>query len=145
MKRIRLLAGRPMKGSPPQKMEVEMVDGLAAVSVTIDDEPVSPLRKPLFPGKRISHQNQFPDERSGLFGKLRNPLKMGLGDNHGMERGLGINVSKGEDLLIVMEKGGRDLFLDNSTEDAIFHRLSIAGRPACFNKRCFKKILFEVK
>ena len=117
-------------------MQVEVKNGLAAVAVTVDHQTISFFRKAFLLSQPIGGGNQLSDKRKVILIYFGNTRNMFLGNQNGMNRGLGVNVFESEEFIVFEEDGAGDLFLNDFAKKTL-HIFTVANDPVLY-----KTILF---
>ena len=88
-----VLAGRPGHGPSTEQMEVDVVDGLAAVFAGIDDDTVAAIQFSTA-GDLCRHGQQVAEQRSMFGGCLRLRSNMLFGNDEQVSGGLRTDIGK---------------------------------------------------
>ncbi len=103
---------------PAQQVQMQVMNGLAAVRAGIDDQSMS-VAELMRAGKVRSYGHQMPQQRRMFFRNVGKRGEMLLRDDEQMRRCLRVNVGKGDALGIFVKELGGDNAGDDLAEEAI--------------------------
>ena len=129
---------RPGEPTAGQKMEMNVEDGLSRVKTVIDDHAVSALIKPLLGSNGFGYIEQMSDELPVGNGNGMNIYDMFFRDDQGMHRCLGIDVLKGNGIIVFVDNPRRDLFLYNFAKNTVRIRVHLLS-PSRLGEKLLKK------
>ena len=122
-------AGRPRELAAAEQVEVEMVDGLAAIAAAVDDDSIAAIEF-LFRSD-LAYDEHHVSEQGGIRGiDGRQGRDRFLGDNEDVHRRLRRDVVKGEAKVVLMNDLCRDLLVDDTLKDRfVGHNRSASQLP----------------
>ncbi len=97
---------------------MEVVDGLAAVVAGVDDQAV-PVGEAVCAGEVGGYGGEVAEERGVFLGDVGERGEVLLGDDKEVGGGLGVDVGKGDGLVVFMEALGGDGAGDDLAEEAV--------------------------
>src|SRR5947209_14758354 len=100
-------------------MEVQMEDRLPSVGVGVEHHAIAALADSRFLRQVAGKRQQLAEQRRIL--RLIQRRHMVGGDYQQMRRGLGVDVSEGDEPSVALDDGGGDLTRRDLAEDAIAH------------------------
>jgi len=105
-------------------MEVKVGDGFSAIGAVIDDEAVAGFFKLALASDPLSGDEEMSEEgmilgRDGAVAGV-----MFFWNDENMDGGLGGEITKGEDVIILVEDIGGEFAVDDAFEDGFGHRAS---------------------
>jgi hypothetical protein len=104
----------PFELAPTQEMEMEVVDLLASIVTVVGDEAVTGGVEPQFGGGLLDEGGHL---RHGLSVDFLEAADVLFGNDQDVDGGFGIEVMKGEKLLVLMNSVVGDLPFDDLAED----------------------------
>lgn len=118
------LSWGPGEGSTTEEVEVQVGDGFAAIRAIIDDESIAGFVELALTGNPLGGDEEMSEEgmilgRDGAVAGV-----MFFWNNKNMDGGLGGEITKGEDVIILVENIGGELAVDDAFEDGFGHRAS---------------------
>ena len=112
-----------MQTAAPDQVQVEVEHRLTGARPYVDHCPVSILDAAL-PGQMGGHQLAAANDIGILGDSFFQSADMFLGDNEYMSRRLGVNVLKGEGVVVFIDFAGGYLAPNNAAEQAVTHDTS---------------------
>jgi hypothetical protein len=109
------LSRGPFELAAGEEVEMEVVDGLAAVAAGIDDDAVS-VGEFQFAGQIADHQVDVADEVGIVVGQIGQRRDLFFGDHQHVGWGLWRDVVERQAAIVFVEDVGRDLFVDDLLE-----------------------------
>lgn len=103
-------------------MKMDMKNGLTGIRTVIDDHPVTILIKPPFGSNGLGYEEQVPDDFAVSHDDTVNIGDMFFRHNESMDRRLGIEVLKGDRVLVFEDDLCRDLLLYDVAKQAVLAR-----------------------
>ena len=97
-------------------MDVEVVDGLAAVGAGVDDEAVA-VGEVLGAGDFADGVEEMAEERFVILRRMGMRGEVVLGDDEDVGGSLRVEVREGESLLVFVDAGGGDFSRDDLAEE----------------------------
>ncbi len=118
------LSWGPREGATSEEMEVKVGDGFAAIRAVINDEAVAGFFELALTGNPLSGDEEMSEEgmilgRDGAVAGV-----MFFWNDKNMNGGLGSEITKGENVIILVEDIGGELAVDDAFEDGFGHRAS---------------------
>jgi hypothetical protein len=111
------LAGRPGHVACAEEVEVEVLDGLAAVGAGVDDDAVA-VGEVLLAGDFGGGGEELAEERGVGGGGVGERGDVLFGDDEDVDGGLGVDVREGEDVVVLIEASDGDGAGGNLAEEA---------------------------
>ena len=109
-----------------QDVQVEVIHGLAAVGLAVDDKPGALFAAAKFFGNFLCLKQKPPQEDSVGGFQFHYVPDMPFGNHQKMNRRLGIHVVEGQEFVVLENLFGRDLPLYDFTENAVAHGFSLS-------------------
>jgi hypothetical protein len=105
-------------------VEVQVRDGFAAIRAIIDDEAVAVFFKLALASDPLSGDEEMSEE--GMILGRDGPVAgvMFFWDDKNVNGGLGGEITKGEDVIILVKNIGGEFAVDDAFEDGFGHRAS---------------------
>lgn len=100
-------------------MKMNMEHGLSGAFAVIDDHPVSVPVEAVLGRYRFGDKEQVADKFAICGSHTMNIGDMFFGNKEEMDRRLGIEVFKCDCLLVLVDDGGGDFFLDDLAKKAV--------------------------
>ena len=105
-------------------MEVKVGDGFAAIGAIIDDEAITGFVELALASDPLSGDKEMSEEgmilgRDGTVAGV-----MFFWNDKNVDRGLGGEITEGEDVIILVENIGGEFAVDDALEDGFGHRAS---------------------
>ena len=113
----RWLTRGPVHGSAAEEMDVEVVDGLAAVGAGVDDEAVA-VGEILPAGDFCGGLEEVAEHGGVVMGGVGEGGEVVFGDDEDVRGGLGVDVREGEGAVVFVEAGGGDFSGGDFAEEA---------------------------
>jgi hypothetical protein len=108
-------------------MSVQVPDRLSAVAARIEDDPVSAGIDALGDSDLMGRRDELVEQPVARARQRRYVREVIPRDNQDMRRGLGADVTEGDDPLPVPHDRGRDLSSRDPAEQAVWHSTIIVG------------------
>jgi hypothetical protein len=115
----KMSARRPCEFAACEQMKMNMKNGLAGIMAVIDDHPVTAFIKPSFGSDFFGNKKQVTDDFAVYYGDTVNIRNVFFRDNERMDRCLGIDVLKGDRMLVLMDDLCGDLFFNDVAKQAV--------------------------
>jgi hypothetical protein len=101
-RKLRTLARGPVHGAAAEEVDVEVVDGLAAVGAGVDDEAVA-VGEVLLASDFCGDVEEVAEHGGVVLHGVGVGGEVVFGDDEDVDRGLGVDVGKGEDLVVFVD------------------------------------------
>ena len=88
-----------------ENVQMQMGDGLSAVAPAVDDETVPGLRQTFIGSDTDGGEHEFPRQAAVCVFQFRQTGDVATGDQQDMCRGLGVDVTEGQELFIAVHLG----------------------------------------
>jgi len=111
-----------MHGAATEEVQVEVVDGLAAIVAGVDDQAVA-VGEGVGAGEIGGDGGEMAEEGSVVRGGVGERGEVLLGDDEDVSGGLRVDVGEGEGEVVLVEAGGGDGAGDDLAEEAVWIRL----------------------
>lgn len=117
-------------------MHVEMIDGLAAIGTTVDDQPVSAGIDAGFPGDPVRCRRKQTHDALRICAQVGDRFYMRSRHDEDMYRGRWIDVPEGHDVWVFVDEFGRQRPFGNSAEKTLGHVvvLQVSGITVCVTR-----------
>jgi len=102
-------------------MEVKVRNRFSAIRPVVDDETISCFFQLALPGDSLSGSKKMGKDRMILGGDGTMAGVVFFGNQEDVDRRLGSDVAKGEDMIILVEDVGLGLAVDDLFEDRFGH------------------------
>ena len=123
------LSRRPRELAPAEKMEMQVVNRLTAVSAAIDDHTVT-TAKVLFAGDIANHEPEMAEQIGVRVFDLGNRRDWLLGNHQDVRWCLRCNVMKGQASIVFVDDLCGDFLIDDPLEDSfVGHELFPDSTP----------------
>lgn len=116
----------PSEGAAAQQVEVQVIDRLSALAVTIDYDAEAPIRDPDLSRDPVRHQQQMPKQPIISLVRIDECRNVLTGHNQDVDRRLRVNIFKGDRLLVLIDNLPRPLTLGNLTKETGLHALALS-------------------
>jgi hypothetical protein len=117
-RRLGLLTGRPMHAPPPQKVQMQMKHGLPGALLAVHDQSIAALVHSLIDGD-LSRRLEEPRDFGGMgLSHVVCGRDVHSGHDQHVYGSLRMNVAKRDNLVVLVEKVGVHLALDDAAEKA---------------------------
>jgi hypothetical protein len=108
--------------APPNEVQVQVKNFLAAVSIAIDDQPVAILRNAFVGRNFLCCQHHSTNELGLIRLYIVHRRNLCPWHNQDVHRGLRIDIAKCNDLVVFVDHIGRQLMPDYFAEYRFCHR-----------------------
>lgn len=92
----------PTEGPPTQQVNVQVIDCLPTLTITIDYQPKAPIRNPDLSRDPVGHQQEVPEQPIISLIRLKKCREVLTGNDQDMDRGLRVNVFESYRLLVLI-------------------------------------------
>ena len=113
-------------------MDVKMIHGLPAIGLAVNDKAGALLGAALS-GRKFPGLVEDPAQQGRVtVPKLHDVRDVLFGDYQKMNRRLGGNIVKGENLFVLKDLPGRNFAFYDSTKNTVTHKISVAWYSSLF-------------
>jgi hypothetical protein len=116
-----LSARRPVKLAAAEYVDVDVVNGLAAVALAVDDKPRSFFSAAQFFCQLLGFIENLPQKAAVSRFQVHNARDMPFRDDEEMHRRLWVHIMKGKHIVILVDFLAGDFPLNNFTENTVTH------------------------
>ena len=121
-----VLRRMPAEGPPTQQVQVQVIDCLPALAVTIDHQAEAPIRDSDLSCDPVRHQQKVPEQSIISLVRIEECREMLARNNQDMDGGLRVNVFKGDRLLVFIDNLPWTFSVGDLTKETGIHSLALA-------------------
>lgn len=119
-------------------MEMDVEHGLSCIKAVVDDHPITVFIETFLRSNGLGNKEEVADEFTVRNGDAVDVSDMFFWHNERVNRSLGIEVLKGDCVLVLVENCCRDFFLDDLAKNAVLVRTH-SFSPGIFSEKLLKK------
>lgn len=116
----------PTERPPAQQVNVQVIDCLPTLAVTIDHQAEAPLRDPDLPCDTVCHQQEVPQQPIISLIRIEDGREVLTGNDQDMNRRLRVDVFEGDGLLVLIHHLARTFPVCYLTKEAGIHILALS-------------------
>ena len=116
----------PTERPPAQQVEVQVIDRLAALAVTIDHQTEATIRDSDLSRDPVPHQQEMPEQSIIGLVRIEECRKMSAGNNQDMDRRLRVDVFEGNGLLVLIHNLALTFSAGDLTKQTGIHTLTLS-------------------
>ncbi|CBE69285.1 protein of unknown function [Candidatus Methylomirabilis oxygeniifera] len=121
-----ILCRMPTEGPPTQQVNVQVIDCLPTLTVTIDYQSKTPIRNPDLPCDPVRHQQEVAQQPIISLVRIEDGREVLTGNNQDVDRGLRVNVFESYRLLVLIHNLPRTFTIGYLTKETGIHTLVLS-------------------
>ena len=131
------LSGRPVERSPAEQVDVDVIDGLAAVMARVDHQAIA-FGQAIGAGNLRGGPEQMAKYGAVTFTDLVHRHEMFARRHQHMHRRLRVDIGEGVALLVLVDGCGGDASFDDLAEEATHNGSSVQDAQLVWSSRIFQ-------
>ena len=121
-----VLRGMPTEGPPAQQVEVQVIDRLPALAVTIDHKAEPTIRDSDLSRDPVRHQQQVSEQPIISLVRIEECRQVLTGNNQDMDRRFLVNIFEGDRLLVLIDNLPWTFSVGDLTKETGIHSLALS-------------------